>query len=151
RFSCFVYRWFFSYWFLVCYYYFVSLFQGRHRTWLALAIFLALYPFSIKYYGGPLTDPMSHALFALSLIYVVENRWLFLAVVLMLGVLAKETVAIVVPAYFLMNTAKGKGQRAKEAWRTISLGAACIVAFLTARLPLGWRLDLNSLNGAQGL
>ena len=40
---------------------------------------LAFYPLSVWYYQGQLTDPLSHALFVLSLIYVVQDRWLALA------------------------------------------------------------------------
>ena len=83
----------------------------RRRLYLeALATLLPLpllYPLSIFWYWGQLTDPVSHALFVLALIYIVEDRWLELAGALALGVMAKETAVILVPAYWACWWRKG--------------------------------------------
>lgn len=147
RFASFAYRWFFGYWFLWISYAFVRAFSGVGRAWLTVAAVVALYPFSIHYYGGQLTDPLSHALFAAALLFVIADDWWLLALALALGVLAKETAVIVVPAYWVC--ARAQGWRALG--KTAALGAICGAAFLAARLPLGWRPDLGSLNGASGL
>ena len=90
-----------------------------------LGILVILYPLSVHYYLGQLTDPLSHALFVLALIYVVQDRWLALAATLALGVLAKET-AVVVPAYWLCTWRRGWPAFLK----TTVLGVACVTAFL---------------------
>jgi hypothetical protein len=147
NFACLTYRWFFNYWFLWAFYRFVRLFCGSGRAFLALLTLVPLYPMSIRYYGGQLTDPLSHALFALALCYVVEDRWLLLAVALALGVLAKETAMIIVPAYWACYWRREKWTLAK----TAALAGACFLAFLAARLPLGWWPDFRSINSAKGL
>src|SRR6185312_4165217 len=109
-------------------------------------VYVALYPLSIVTYRGQLTDPLSHALFAWALVCIVEDRWLRLTAVLALGVLAKETVAMMVPVYLACTWHSGR-----VAWiRTASLGLACTAAFLAARLPLGWLpKDHRSLNDTE--
>jgi hypothetical protein len=142
QFSCFIYRWFFMTWFLWASYELARLFHGPARSFVVALVTAALYPFSIWYYWGQLTDPMSHALFVLSLIYVIQDRWLSLAASIALGVLAKETVLIVVPAYLVCYWRKGLA-----CWlRTVGLGIAALTAYLAARFPLGWQLGYASIN-----
>ena len=148
-------NWFFSF---VAYRWFFNAFQksasnGTHlwhspeRSLLTLNPLILLYPLSIWYYFGQLTDPLSHALFVLALIFAVEDRWLLLAISLGLGVLAKETVIIMVPAYWACWWRKGWPAFAK----TAGLGVVCVAAFLAARLPYGWRPVYESINGAETL
>jgi hypothetical protein len=146
-FSCVAYRWFFTFWFLWAYYRFARLFCGMERSLLAVGAFIVLYPFSIWYYLGQLTDPLSHALFVLALIYAVEDRWLPLALSLALGVTAKETAAIIVPAYWACHWREG----VRAAAKTAALGLVCAAAFAAVRLPWGWRLDLASINNTREL
>jgi hypothetical protein len=144
-FACVAYRWFFSFWFAWGCYRFARLFLSPWPAFVALLQLPVFYPLSVLYYCGQLTDPLSHALFVLALIYVVQDRWMALAVALALGVLAKETVVIVVPAYWACTWRQG--------WwallRTTGLGLACVIAFFAARLPLGWQLSHDSINGTQ--
>ncbi len=146
-FACLAYRWFFTYWFLWGSYRFARLFLAPALARLTLVPIAVLYPLSVLYYWGQLTDPLSHALFVLALIYVIEDRWLALAAALFLGVLAKETVVLVVPAYLACYWRRGV-----RAWaRTAFLGGACVAAFLVARLPLGWHLGYQKINGTDAL
>lgn len=147
RFACASYRWFFTYWFLWICYAFVQGFAGGTRAWIAVAVVVLLYPFSVHYYGGQLTDPLSHALFAAALVFIVADRCWLLAAALVLGVLAKETAVILVPAYWACRRAGGWQAAAK----TAALGLVCVAAFLAARMPLGWRPGLRSLNATSGL
>jgi hypothetical protein len=117
------------------------------RAWFALVALAALYPLSIQYYGGQLTDPLSHSLFVLAMIYVMDDRWLALAAALALGILAKETVMILVPAYYFCHRSKGWPVLAK----TCMLAFACVAAWTAARLPLGWKPQMDSINGTSGL
>jgi hypothetical protein len=146
-FSCVTYRWFFTFWFLWFSYRFARLFHGPTWAFLVVLPVVLLYPLSVEYYWGQLTDPLSHALFVLALIYVVQDRWGLLLLALMLGVIAKETVVLVVPAYLACY-----GRQGWRAWtRTMLLGLGCIIAFLAVRLPLGWRPGNSDMNGLDGL
>jgi hypothetical protein len=160
------YRWFFTYWFLWGCYRFARLFHAPAEALATLVPVVLLYPLSVQYYCGQLTDPLSHALFILALIYVVEDRWIALSAALFLGVLAKESVVVVVPAYLVSSAAvfgsgvvedQSRGSTTRRApfstllLRTTALGLACVAAFLLARLPLGWHLSYDKINGTTGL
>jgi hypothetical protein len=146
-FACTIYRWFFSWWFLwgACRLGRLFLPPGR-ALWLLVPV-AVLYPLSVHYYWGQLTDPLSHFLFMLSLIWLLEDRPWPLAVSLALGVAAKETVVLLVVVYFACYWRIGL-----RAWaRTIGLGVACVVGYLAVRLPQGWRPGLVDVNGLDQL
>jgi hypothetical protein len=90
---------------------------------------------------------MSHALFVLALLYTVQNRWLLLAFVLALGMLAKETAVLIAVSYFACYAHEGK----KGIVRTAVLAGVCVIAYFGARLPLGWELDFGKFNNTSGL
>jgi hypothetical protein len=144
-FACLAYRWFFSFWFAWGCYRFARLFLSPTAAFAALLQLPVFYPLSIMFYMGQLTDPLSHALFVLALIYVVQGRWIVLAVALALGILAKETVVLVVPAYWACTWRQGW----PAVLRTAVLGVACVAAFFAARLPLGWHLSHEAINGTE--
>src|SRR5262249_47763551 len=99
------------------------------------------------HYWGQLTDPLSHALFVLALSYVVHDQPVLLGLSLGLGILAKETVCLVVPAYLACYWKT----RRQAVLPTLLLGGLCCVAFLAVRLPLGWQPGLWELNATPGL
>jgi hypothetical protein len=141
------YRWFFMFWFLWASYRLARLFLNSDRTLLTVVLLVVFYPLSVLRYWGQLADPLSHSLFVLAFIYLLEDRPLALAAALALGVLAKETIVIVAPAYLACYWRRGW-----RAWGiTAGLGGACVAAFLAARLPLGWRPSHDSINGTPGL
>jgi hypothetical protein len=146
-FACTAYRWFFTYWFLWGWFRFARLFLCPSDAVLTLMPLAVLYPFSICWYWGQLTDPMSHALFVLALVTIVQDRWLCLAAALVLGVMTKETAVLLVPAYLACTWRRGLPALA----RTAFLGVACVAAFLAVRLPLGWAPGLGDLNGTEDL
>src|SRR6516225_8525724 len=125
-FACMAYRWFFTYWFLWASYRFARLFRGPRVALVVLLLLPLFYPSSIRHYMGQPTDPMSHALFVLSLIYVARDQVAALGLTLFLGVLAKETVVLVVPAYLACYWRQGGPALVK----TAALGAVCVAAFL---------------------
>jgi hypothetical protein len=141
------YRWFFNFWLLWAAYRFVLLFTTPARAWLAVGILLALYPLSIYYYWGQLTDPMSHALFLLGLIYIVEDNLPGLFVAVVAGVLAKETAGLLAVAYLAVHWRKGRPAFYKAA----AVGVGAVAAFLAARLPLGWRPGSGPIHSISGL
>lgn len=147
-FACLVYRWFFSFWFLWASYRLARRFLDPDRAWWTLLPLLVLYPLSVLFYWGQLTDPLSHALFVLAFLYLLEDRAIALVAALALGVLAKETAVIVAPAYLLCYWRRG--------WRSwgiaAGLGSVCLAAFLASRLPWGWRPgSYDGINGTTGL
>ncbi len=146
-FSAVAYRWFFTWWFL-----WASYRLGRRhlppvRALLVVAPIVLLYPLSIWYYYGQLADPLSHSLFILSLLYLLEDRPWSLAASLALGVAAKETVVLVVPVYLACWFRQGV-----RAWITAGLlGVVCVAAYLAARLPQDWAPGLANVNGLDAL
>jgi hypothetical protein len=140
------YRWFFSYWFLWACYRFGRLIHRPPAALMVALLPLLFYPFSIQYYHGQPTDPISHFLFVLALVYVREDHWLALAATLALGVIAKETAILAVPADLA-----GYWRRGLRPWvRAAGLAAVGMGVFLAVRLALGWRPG-TSINGVQGL
>jgi hypothetical protein len=146
-FSCIVYRWCFTFWFLWGAHRFARLFLKPMPALLTILPLVPLYPLSVEFYRGQLTDPLSYALFILALIYVVQDRWILLAATLALGVLAKETVLLVAVSYCTCYWRQGLS----AFLRTAALATACVAAYFAARLPIGWRLGFDKINGTDGL
>lgn len=152
-FACVAYRWFFTYWLLWAAHRLARRFLGPVPAAATLAPLLLLYPLSVLYYLGQLTDPLSHALFVLALVYAVEDRWPALLAALALGVLAKESAVVLVPGYLacrlgaLPAGAEARFPAARLLLRTFALGLGCVAAFLAVRLPLGWRPGNEEMNG----
>jgi hypothetical protein len=146
-FSCLAYRWFFTWWFLWASYRLARHYHPPARALLAVVPVVLLYPLSVWYYWGQLADPLSHSLFLLSIIYLLEDRPWPLAASLALGVAAKETVVLLVPVYLACWWWRGW-----RAWVTAGfLGSACVAAYLAVRLPQGWRPGLTNVNGLDAL
>jgi hypothetical protein len=142
RFACLAYRFFFTYWVLWAMQRFGEMFLPSGRAGWIIAVYVVLYPLSIWYYSGQLTDPLSHFLFILSMILIVEDWWPELALALGLGVLAKETALLLVVAYFACHYRQGR-----VVWRrTAVLGLIGIAAYFAVRLHVGWVPDLRSIN-----
>ncbi|HEY1861895.1 MAG TPA: hypothetical protein VGG61_16155 [Gemmataceae bacterium] len=146
-FSCVLYRWFFTFWFLWGAHRFARLFLPPGPALATLVPLAVLYPVSVLYYFGQLTDPLSHALFIFALIFLVQDRWLVLAATLALGILAKETVLLVTVSYFACYWWRGWPALLK----TAALGVTCEAAYFAVRLPLGWRLGYGAINGTTEL
>jgi len=146
-FACVAYRWFFTYWLVWAWHRFARVFLPPRAALLALGPLPLLYPLSVLHYSGQLTDPLSHSLFVLGMVYIVEDRPGPLAAALALGVLAKETAVILVPAYLACWWRRGTPALAWAALLTV----VCVAAALAVRLPLGWRLGYGAINGTEGL
>jgi hypothetical protein len=147
EFSCVAYRWFFSWWFVWGCYRFARLWFSGPLALLTLLPVAALYPLSVWYYWGQLTDPLSHSLLIFACLWTVRDRTALLAASLFLGVLAKETAVLMVPAYWACYWRGGMRPLLKAA----ALGAVCVAAFLAARLPYGWTPGYGQINGTQAL
>jgi len=147
-FACLAYRWFFTYWFVWGCYRFARLWLPVGLSLFTLVPVGLLYPASVWYYWGQLTDPLSHALFVFALLCMVRDQTALLAGSLALGVLAKETVVLLVPVYWACYWCGGLRPLLKAA----ALGMACVAAFLAARVPFGWRPGgYEKINGTEAL
>lgn len=135
-----LYRWFFSFWFCWVWVRFVEKFTTPRAALLSTLVLIPLYPCSVAWYFGQLTDPLHHTLFVLGLLWIVDNAPGRLAVALFLGIFAKETSVLLVPAYFAARCPRGF-------LVTVLLGLVAVAAFVAAR-GLGWRPDLVAINGA---
>jgi hypothetical protein len=141
--ACVSYRWFFTVWFLWASHRLARRYLEPSRALWTLVPLVLLYPLSILHYWGQLTDPLSLTLFVLAFLYLLEDRPLALAAALVLGIFAKETAVIIVPAYLACHWRRGV-----RTWLiTAALGAVCVAAYLAVRLPLGWRPEGQDING----
>jgi hypothetical protein len=142
RLACLAYRFFFTYWVLWAMQRFGAMFLPPSRAGWIIVVYVVLYPLSIWYYSGQLTDPLSHFLFILAMIWIVENRWAELAAAIALGVLAKETALLLVMAYFACYYRQGSAAW----WRTVVLGLVAAVTYFAVRIHVGWAPDLCYIN-----
>lgn len=142
-----VYRWFFTWWFLWASYRLARRYHGPVMSLGVVVPIVLLYPASIWYYWGQLADPLSHALFILSVLYALENRPVAFIASLALGVAAKETVVLMVVAYVAC--------RGRLSPRTVAValgaGLACMAAYLAVRLAACWRPGFANVNGLDAL
>jgi hypothetical protein len=154
HFASWAYRWFFTYWFLWASWTFCRHYLRLSTAFAVVGWMVLLYPLSLWYYAGQLTDPMSHALFVLALFYIVTDQWWPLLFSLLLGVAAKETAVVLVLGYWACFWRGGLLSLAKS----LGLLLGCICTYLAVRLPGGWLQSLasetsvfQSINATSGL
>jgi hypothetical protein len=141
--ACISYRWFFTTWFLWASYALARRYLDPNRALLTLVPLVLLYPLSVLRYWGQLTDPLSHTLFVLAFLYLLEDRLTALAAALALGIVAKETIVIVVLAYLACTWRRGW-----RAWLiTAVLAGVCLEAFGVTRRLLNWQPGEGDMNG----
>ncbi len=88
-----IYRFTFQTLIFVALYIFARIFLIDAGALLALALYAAVYSVSIRFYNGQLIDPMSHLSFLLAFIFIHQRKYGALLATLLLGSLAKESVA----------------------------------------------------------
>jgi hypothetical protein len=109
---------------LIAIYRLARLWNGRGGALIALLFYSLAYVASLRYYAGQLTDPLSHLSFVLGYWFLkAERPWAFLPVIV-LGVLAKESVLLL--SMFALLTH----------WRTPRVGVAWGVSLVTAVIVL---------------
>jgi hypothetical protein len=93
---------------LYCIYYFGRI-RHRHATALvAVLMYAAVYPISIRHYAGQLADPLSHLTFALTFIFLELDLFLYFALTVFIGIMAKESI-LAMCVYYLLFRIKDKG------------------------------------------
>lgn len=101
---------------------------------LAMLLFALVYPPSIRYYAGQLTDPLSHLSFVLGMIFMESRRWWLFAATVTIGVLAKESI-LVLPVYACLANARVSVWMWCGSVFVGGLALALLVRYVVARDP----------------
>ena len=88
-------------------YYYARIYHSHKKALLTVLLYASVFPISIRYYAGQLTDPLSHLSFVLSFIFLELNLFFYFATALFVGILAKESI-VVMAVYFLIFRRKEK-------------------------------------------
>lgn len=112
-------------------YRFASLYTNFAGTVMAMLLVCAVYPISLEFYIGQLTDPLSQLSFVLAFVSLEAGDFACLLSVLLIGSLAKETVLALAGFYALFGRRK-----ANHTIKAILLCAASLAAFFAVRLSV---------------
>lgn len=108
-----IYRHTFMFLLVYSIYYYARIYCSHEKALLSILFFTIVYPISIRYYAGQLTDPLSHLSFALSFIFLEMNLFVFFALAIFTGILAKESILVMI-VYYLLVRRKDKDYLAKS-------------------------------------
>jgi hypothetical protein len=146
-FSMLCYRFFFTFLVCQCAYTLARSFLAPRDSLMVVLVYTLFYPLSTRYYYGNMLDPMSHTVILAALIYCQRRQfwpmfWLFV-----LGMFIKETMLLIVPCYYLMNSETFRLRDFDILWRLALLVIAGLGVFLACRMPFHFNYDFNTLNG----
>jgi len=119
-----LYRYTFMFLLLFSIYYYARLFYSHERALLSVFIYAMIYPISIRFYAGQLTDPISHLLFVWSFIFLQLDCFVYFCLSILIGLLAKETI-LVMPIYYVLIRMKDK-KRWAQGGILLALGISII-------------------------
>lgn len=103
-------------------YRFARLFLRHGGALFCLALWTAVAPISFRYYAGQPTDPLSHLSFVLSFIFLETEQFVYLLLTILIGTLAKETVAVMSGYYLLVSWRQNSSR-----WRALVILTGVIV------------------------
>lgn len=125
-------------------YYYARYYVSHYAAMLAVLFYLLVFPVSIACYAGQLNDPMSHLSFLLAMIFIKQNRFFCFALTLTLGVLAKESVVIMLLCYLVCT----KEPRLSSLVKGGILSACCLMILILVRLLVtGGNLGYHEVSG----
>jgi hypothetical protein len=101
--SRFLYRWSSMFVLIFAIYYYSFVVCNRCVAMLTILFYGLIYQISIRYYAGQLTDPLSHLSFVLSFIFIELDMFIYFVFAIVIGVLAKESVAIMAVYYLIFQ------------------------------------------------
>ena len=84
-------------------YYYARCYYSHGKAILVLMIYAVVYPISIRYYAGQITDPISHLSFVLTFIFLKINLFSYFSLTILIGILAKESIGIMSLYYVLFR------------------------------------------------
>ncbi len=139
-----IYRLTFSLFLLNGIYVYARRYCGPRRALLAIGCYALVFPVSIACYAGQLTDPMSHLSFVLALLCIQRGRFAEFALVIIAGMLAKESVLLMLPCYVLCS-----GEPVpRAAVKAGLLGVFCLGLLVAVRFCVaGGGLDYSDVSG----
>lgn len=82
-------------------YRYARLYTGHQAALAAILLYVVVFPISIRYYAGQLTDPLSHLAFVVSFIMLEKQAFGLFSFAVLAGLLAKESI-LVMPVYYLL-------------------------------------------------
>lgn len=105
-------------------------------------LYVTVYPASIRYYAGQVTDPMSHLSFVLAFLFLEIGAFEYLLITLVAGVLAKESIAII-PVYYALFE-----RRRDPSWlKTALLCGATAFVLVGIRLAVHYHFQYGDVSG----
>lgn len=131
-FSKFAYRIIFDYLILLVIFMLSAQFVGRVSALLTVFLYVLMYPVTIQYMAGQLTDPASHLSFFLCMLFLTRKQFIPFTLALVAGVLAKESILVMAGCWALFASeprlkAFGKGALAGG----LGLGLVVLVRYLS--------------------
>lgn len=107
-----LYRYIFMFLLLFSIYFYSRLYCNHEKSLLAVLLYSMVYPITIKYYAGQLTDPLSHFLFVCSFIFIQLDLFGLFSLTILYGILTKETI-LIMPIYYILLKIKDKKSMVK--------------------------------------
>lgn len=138
-----VYRVTFMFLLLFSIYYYGRLYYNHETALLSVLFYAMIYPISIRFYAGQLTDPISHLLFVWSFIFLQLDCFIYFALSILIGVLAKESI-LVMPAYYILTQMKDKKRWAKGG---ILLAISILMIFMIRMIVTSNNLTYRNISG----
>ncbi len=103
-----LYRILFQFLLLFSIFYFARLYVNYRTAIVTVLLYVLIYPITIRYYAGQPMDPISHLSFMLSFIFLHKKKDFYFIFTVLIGILAKESIAIMPIFFFLFQSAKTK-------------------------------------------
>src|SRR6185369_5393381 len=132
QFSTYLFRAVFMILLLYAIYYYSSLYCSHETALLTMLIYGTVYQISIRFYPGQITDPVSHLCFILSFIFLELDLFLYFALAVLIGSLAKESI-LAMAGYYLL----------KSLWERRNLLKATLLLLLAVTLIAGIRIYVS--------
>lgn len=138
------YRHTFMFMLLYSIYYYAMLYCRQSTAVLSVLFYAAVYPISIRFYAGQLTDPMSHLLFVWSFIFAERDDFTCFSLVVLFGILAKESI-VIMPVYYLLLKLKTGDSLAKPV--LLIIVSAAVV--LSVRSLIAADMEYENISGVE--
>ncbi len=138
-----VYRVTFMFLLLFSIYYYGRLYYNHETALLSVLFYAMIYPISIRFYAGQLTDPISHLLFVWSFIFLQLDCFIYFTLAMLIGVLAKESI-LVMAVYYILIQMKDKKRWAKGG---MLLAASGLMIFMIRMTVTSNDLTYRNISG----
>lgn len=141
QFSTYLFRLIFMICLLYSIYYYGLLFFSHKTSLLAVLIYAVAYQISIRFYAGQIIDPVSHLCFVLSFIFLELDMFLYFALVVVVGCLAKESIAVMAVYYVI-----GSIWHRRTVLKACLLVALCVAVIAAIRLSVSHGIRYENIS-----